>query len=141
MVRPASPSDLPAISALLATAKLPAADVAEHLGNFVVAESGGAIVGVAGLEIHESLALLRSLAVSTSHQRHGLATSLCDLLEAEAARRGIEYLYLLTETAASFFSKRGYAAISRDNAPPEIAASKEFSEFCPQSAVFMRRAA
>ncbi len=141
MVRPAKQSDIPAISELLASAKLPTAGVSQHLATFVVIESGGSIVGVGGLELHQSAALLRSLAVSPAHQRRGLATTLCDHLEADAARRGVEQLYLLTETAASFFSQRGYAAISRDEAPPEIAASEEFSQLCPESAVFMRRAA
>ncbi len=141
MVRLAKPSDLAEISELLTSARLPTVGVAEHLDTFVVLESGGSIVGVGGLELHESVALLRSLAVSPTHQRRGLATTLCDHLEADAASRGVEQLYLLTETAASFFSKRGYAAISRDDAPPEIASSEEFSELCPESAVFMRRAA
>jgi amino-acid N-acetyltransferase len=141
MVRPAKPSDLPAIFELLATGKLPTEGVAEHLDTFVVLESNDSIVGIAGLEIHSSAALLRSLAVSPSHQGRGLATILCGHIEAEAARHGLEQIYLLTETAESFFSKRGYAAISRDSVPPEIASSKEFSELCPQSAVLMERSA
>ena len=141
MVRPAKPSDLPAISELLVNATLPTAGVAEHLETFVVLESGGAIVGVGGLEVHKSVALIRSLAVAPAHQGCGLATAICDHLEAEGASRGVKHLYLLTETAASFFAKRGYAAISRNGAPPEITSSQEFSEICPQSAVFMRRAA
>ncbi len=141
MVRPAKPSDLPAISELLINATLPTAGVAKHLESFVVLESGGAIVGVGGLEVHKSVALIRSLAVAPAQQGCGLATAICDHLEAEGASRGLEHLYLLTETAASFFEKRGYAAISRDSAPPEIASTEEFSEICPESAVFMRRPA
>ena len=141
MVRPAKPSDLPAISVLLVNATLPTAGVAAHLETFVVLESGGAIVGVGGLEVHKSVALIRSLAVAAAHQGCGLATAICDHLEAEGASRGVVHLYLLTETAESFFKKRGYAAISRDGAPAEIASSQEFSELCPQSAAFMRRAA
>jgi amino-acid N-acetyltransferase len=106
-----------------------------------VVESGGSVVGVGGLELHGSAALLRSLAVSAADRGRGLAGAICDHLEAEAASRGAEHLYLLTETAAPFFTKRGCAAISRDDAPPEIASSREFAELCPQSAVLMRRAA
>ena len=141
MLRPANASDLSEISELLAMAELPVAGVARHLDAFVVIESGGSIVGVGGLEVHRPQALLRSLAVAPAHQGRGLATAICDHLEAEAASRGVEQLYLLTETAASFFSRRGYVVISREDAPPEIASSEEFSVLCPQSAVFMRRAA
>ncbi len=141
VVRSAQPGDLPGISQLLATARLPTAGVAEHLDTFVVLESGGSLVGVGGLELHKSVALLRSLAVAPAHQRRGLATSICDHLEAEAESRDVEDLYLLTETAELFFSKRGYVAVSRDDAPPQIASSEQFSVLCPQSAVFMRRAA
>jgi amino-acid N-acetyltransferase len=141
MIRPAKPSDLPVISELLTMAKLPTEGVSEHLENFVVLESNRSIVGIAGLELYSPVALLRSLAVSPWHQGLGLATILCGHLEAEAAHHGIKQIYLLTETAESFFSKRGYVAVSRDSAPLEIASSKEFSEICPQSAVLMERAA
>jgi amino-acid N-acetyltransferase len=139
MLRPARPDDLPRISALLAAAKLPTAGVAAHLGGFVVFDPGGEVAGVGGLEIHGKRALLRSLAVDPSQQGRGLATAICDRLEDDASRRGIRDLYLLTETAERFFSRRGYAAIDRADAPPEIAASDEFCSLCPQTAVCMRR--
>jgi amino-acid N-acetyltransferase len=139
MLRPAVRDDLPQITALLTAAKLPTAGVGQHLRTFVVSDPDGAIVGVGGLEIHGPLALLRSLAVEASQRNRGLASAICDRLEGEAARRGIGHVYLLTETAERFFSRRGYVAVSRADAPPEIAASEEFSSLCPQSAVFMRR--
>jgi amino-acid N-acetyltransferase len=139
-LRPATRDDLPHICALLASAKLPTAGVAGQLPGFVVCDPGGEVAGVGGLEIHGSLALLRSLAVAPSRQRRGLATSICDRLEQAAARRGIRHVYLLTETAERFFARRGYAAIPRADAPAEIAASEEFSALCPQTAVLMRRA-
>jgi len=141
LIRAAKPGDLPAISELLDTARLPTAGVAEHLDSFAVLESDGSVVGVGGLEIHGFVALIRSLVVAPEYRGRGLATAICDHLEAAAASRGVEHLYLLTETAAPFFSKRGFVAISRDEAPPPIASSKEFSQLCPQSAAFMRRAA
>jgi len=141
VLRPAKPGDLPEISELLATPRLPTMGVAENLGTFFVFESRHSIVGVGGLELHGSVALLRSLAVAPAHRGRGLATAICAHLEAEAATRGVEHVYLLTETAERFFTRRGYVAIPRANAPPEIASSEEFSVLCPQSAVFMRRAA
>jgi amino-acid N-acetyltransferase len=140
MLRSAVSSDIPEILKLLATVKLPTRGVSDNLGTFVVFESDGAIIGVGGLEFRGSHALLRSLAVSPTHRNRGLATAICDHLEAEAARRGINSIYLLTETAEEFFVSRGYTATPRPEAPPEITSSEEFSAICPQSAVFMRRA-
>jgi amino-acid N-acetyltransferase len=138
-LRPANACDIPEIFKLLEAVELPTRGVADHVGEFVVFESGGAILGVGGLEVHGSHALLRSLAVSPAHQGVGLATAICDHLEAAAERCGIESIYLLTETADEFFAKRGYVVASRTEAPREIASAEEFSVICPQSATFMRR--
>ena len=114
--------------------------MAKHLQTFLVVERAGEIVGVVGLEVYGSVGLLRSLVVAPASQNRGLAGRVCDQLEQIAPTYGVECLYLLTETAAPFFANRGYAIISRDSAPPEIVASKEFSEICPESAELMRRA-
>lgn len=139
-IRAAKPKDLSSICELLASARLPTAGVDEHLDRFSVVEAEGAIVGVGGIEIHGSAALLRSLVVAPAFQGRGLASRICDHLERIAPLHGVDCLYVLTETAAPFFAKRGYAVISRETAPPEIAGSQEFSEICPDSAVFMQHA-
>ena len=141
MLRRANKGDVSAISSLLATAALPTVSVFEHLDTFVVAESSDSLVGVGGLEVYGTAALLRSLAVVASQRGRGVATALCDRLEEEAKCRGVQTLYLLTETAADFFAKRGYVVLPRDAAPREIATCEEFSRLCPRSAVFMWRAA
>jgi len=138
-LRSATNADLPAITALLTAAKLPAADVADHLASFVVLETDGAIAAVGGAEVYSSVALLRSLAVAPHYRGRGMAGAICDRLEAEAFRRGVAALYLLTETAESFFAHRGYVRVSRADAPPEIVSTKEFSGLCSMSAVLMRR--
>ena len=100
----------------------------------------GNLIGVGGLEIHGRLALLRSLAVDDRHRRMGIASRICARLEEEAAERGIVRIYLLTETAESFFTKRGYSVTARTDAPAEIVATQEFTTLCPDSAVLMVRA-
>lgn len=65
---------------------------------------------------------------------------ICDRLEEDAARRGISQVYLLTETAESFFAIRGYSVATREDAPAEIAVAEEFTTLCPDSAVLMVRA-
>ena len=51
----------------------------------------------------------------------------------------MDALYLMTESAAGYFSARGLVAIDREDAPPEIAATRQFSSLCPGDAAFMLR--
>jgi amino-acid N-acetyltransferase len=153
IMRPAASADLTAIERLLAEAQLPTSGVEDHLATFVVvevradgfmADAGNLpcrsnLAAVGGLEIHGRLALLRSLAVGTEHRQQGIASMICDRLEKDAVGRGISRVYLLTETAESFFSTRGYAVAAREDAPPEITATEEFTTLCPDSAVLMVR--
>jgi N-acetylglutamate synthase-like GNAT family acetyltransferase len=44
----------------------------------------------------------------------------------------------LTTTAAGYFPKAGFSAISREQAQPEIRTSLEFAHACPASAIVMR---
>ena len=168
-LRPATPTDLQAITDLLTQARLPTAGVEDHLETFLVVEadredaaagSGGlpggdsgvdkdsgvggsgnavSLVGVGGLEVHWRFALFRSLAVGAEHRRQGLASMICDRLEEDATRRGVSRVYLLTETAAAFFANRGYSVATRKDAPAEITATEEFTTLCPDSAVLMVR--
>ena len=93
--------------------------------------------GVVGLELFGAIALLRSLAVVSSRQRVGLGSKLVAHAEDYARSHGIKSLYLLTNTAESFFKHRGYKRTGRDDAPPAIRETKEFSEICPVSSAFM----
>lgn len=129
------------ITGLLTGYELPTRGIAGSLDAFVVAEIGGDVIGVGGIEFHGSHALLRSLAVAAKHRGRGVATEICNHLEARARQHGLEDIYILTETAEKFFARRGYTIISRSEAPAEIAASEEFADICPQSATFMRRLA
>jgi amino-acid N-acetyltransferase len=120
MVRAAKSNDLSDISALLSGANLTTAGVFENLDAFVVLERSASLVGVGGIEYRGIFGLLRSVAVVPEYQGWGLASAICTHLESEGARRGVESIYLLTETAEQFFSKRGYVAVPRPEAPPEM---------------------
>jgi amino-acid N-acetyltransferase len=52
---------------------------------------------------------------------------------------GINWLYLLTETASEYFEAKGYERISREDAPAALSASSEFSHVCPVSAIVMKK--
>jgi len=48
-------------------------------------------------------------------------------------------LFLLTTTAADYFSARGFDPVDRSSAPEAIRRTREFAEICPGSAAFMRK--
>lgn len=91
------------------------------------------------VEANGAFGLLRSLAVRPRDRNQGLATLLVDHAVATAAADGVRDLFLLTTTAAEFFSRRGFERVDRTAAPPEIAATTEFGHLCPSTAAFLWR--
>jgi N-acetylglutamate synthase-like GNAT family acetyltransferase len=138
-LRPAVGSDLPAIEALLTASELPLDGVRASLPTFIVAEHGGALVGVAGLELCRENALLRSVAVADGWRAHGIGRALVNRVVAEAEARGIRALYLLTTTAEQYFPSFGFRPVARADAPDDIRATAEFQGACPASATVMCR--
>ncbi len=138
-LRPAVREDLPAVERLLAAADLPLAGVADALPTFVVAESEGTLVGVAGLEVCCDDALLRSVAVAPAWRSRGLGRALVHRVIADAEARGIRALYLLTTTAERYFPSFGFREVARDAVPADVRATEEFRSACPASATVMER--
>lgn len=138
-IRRATLFDLRAVRGILTAARLPAADIAEHFGGFMVGEEGDVAIAAGGLEIHGCVALLRSLAVATAVRGRGIGRNLAEHLIDDARERGISELYLLTTTAERFFARLGFETIDRKATPPAIRDSREFSTLCGDSAVLMRR--
>jgi amino-acid N-acetyltransferase len=138
-LRPAVPADLPAVERLLAASDLPLDGVADALPTFVVAEAGGRLVGVAGLEICCDNALLRSVAVDPEWRSHRLGRALVTRVISDAEARGMRALYLLTTTAERYFPSFGFQRITRDEVPEDVRETQEFRGACPASATVMRR--
>jgi amino-acid N-acetyltransferase len=138
-LRDATVADLVGIERLLTASQLPLAGVAESLPGFVVAESAGAIVGTAALEVCCDNALLRSVAVAPEWRSRGLGRALVTRVIADAEARGLRALYLLTTTAEHYFPSFGFEQITRDDVPAEIRGTEEFQGACPASAVVMCR--
>lgn len=124
---------------LLQSQQLPVADLPMVLTDFLVAEVEGKIVGVIGMETYGPLGLLRSMAVHPQHRNQHIAASLVQELEKRARSNGINSMYLLTETASGYFSRKGYTAVDRGQVPEAIRSSSEFSHICPVSAVVMMK--
>jgi amino-acid N-acetyltransferase len=140
MLRDASGADadvVDAVRALLAAADLPLAGVPDDLDRLVVAEAGGRLVGVAGLEVHGRDGVLRSVAVAAERRGDGLGSRLTERVLERARSAGLRRVYLLTTTAEGFFPRHGFRRIERDEASPEVRRSVEFAEACPASAVAM----
>lgn len=138
-LRTAKPADLPQVLALIEGASLPTAGVSEALPDFLVAETGDEMVGVAGLEIYDQSALLRSVAVKEGWRGSGVGRVLVERALSTTRERGIKDVFLLTTTAEHYFPRFGFACVSRDCVADDVQASAEFRGACPASAVVMRK--
>ena len=136
-IRAAKPADLADVERLLADSNLPLAGVPAALDGFVVAESEGELVGVAGLEICCDDALLRSVAVRPEWRSRGVGRALVTRAISDAEARGIRALYLLTTTADRYFPSFGFKQIARDAVPEDVRKTDEFTSACPASATVM----
>ncbi len=122
---------------LLKTAGLPHTDLDFKRNVLIGYYDDDKLIGTGALEIYGSYALLRSLAVMDAMRGHSLGSRITDDLVAEAKKRDIKSIYLLTESARLFFKRKGFTDIARDAAPMEVKMSSEFSEVCSESAVCM----
>lgn len=129
--------ELSSIEARLAANDLPTEGLQEV--ELFLAIDGSERIGVGGLERHGSNALLRSVVVDEAVRGHGYGTALTRRLLGHARDTGIEAVYLLTTTAASFFTSLGFQTVKRDRVPDSIRTTREFAELCPESAVCLRK--
>lgn len=130
--------DLGEVKTLLAACGLPTSDLRDD-GVFLVARDKGQLCGVAGLELLGASALLRSVAVDPKRRRQGIAHALCDAIAQHARQQSVRRLYLLTTDADRYFSTLGFTKTERDALPPEVRATTQFTQTCPQTAVAMAR--
>jgi amino-acid N-acetyltransferase len=137
-IRTAGTADLPKVLSLLERAGLPTAGVSDTAPHLIVAESEGGLVGVVGLELYDSSALLRSAAVEEGWRGSGIGRVLVERALGLARARGVDDVYLLTTTAEHYFPKFGFACVSRDLVAKPVQSSVEF--LCPMSATVMRKA-
>lgn len=138
VIEPATESDLEGIRMLLKENELPLAGVEDHWKTFLVARDGGALVGCGGAEAYATVALIRSIAVSAQHRSQGIGRRIVRQLLDRLSSRGLREFYLLTTTAESYFHRRGFKTVDRDEVHPQLLGSREFQDACPQTAVCMR---
>ena len=137
-IRPAAIADLSAVETALRDSELPLDGLRDQFGDgYAVAEANGQLIGVEGIEVHGGDGLLRSAAVVSTWRGKGVGDALTrDRIE-WARRRGLQSLYLLTTTAGEYFPRFGFSIVDRESAPERVRQSREFSEACPSTALFM----
>ncbi|MFN8344471.1 MAG: arsenic resistance N-acetyltransferase ArsN2 [Spirosomataceae bacterium] len=138
-IHTAKPSDAEAVKALLTSVGLPTDDLDPAFPHFLLAFADGKLVGTAGAEVNGNSGLLRSVAVAPLFRNYKIAQRLVNDLTKRVRLEGVKELYLLTTTADAYFEKLGYGRIAREEAPVEIAQSRQFSSICPSSAVVMKK--
>ena len=114
-------------------------EVDSHFDNFIVAVKDEQVIGCAGLEVYNRIALLRSVAVDPKYQRLRIGHQLIQNILEKAENEGLKDLYLLTDTAVDFFKKFDFVVISRELVDEKIKQSYEYSEACPDTAYVMIR--
>ena len=119
--------------------KLPVEDLPADLDNFFIALDHDNVIGAIGLEKYNHCGLLRSLVVNKDYRNEKIAANLVLHLEKKAKDLGVDCIYLLTETAPGYFTKKGYEKIKREEVPADLLGSSEFSHVCPQSAIVMQK--
>lgn len=134
----AAEADRPGLIQLLKAAGLPTEDLPPSLQYFILAKEEEKVVGSVGLEIYNSYALLRSLAVDASQRGQGLGKKLYQQILESAREKDIKEVYLITTTADKFFAKKGFVNINRSEAPTVIRQTAQFASVCPSSAVVMK---
>jgi amino-acid N-acetyltransferase len=135
----ARPDDRAAVEQLLARLDLPIEGAAAALDTAVVARTDErGVEGCAALELYGRDALLRSVAVAPERRSSGLGRALVAAALDLARARGVASVYLLTTTAAGYFSRFGFEPIERSTVPQSVQASQEFSTLCPSSAIAMK---
>ena len=137
IIHKADKSQYKEVCDLLSVEKLPTEDLHPELPNFLVAENNGKVIGSIGLEKYNDSALLRSMIVESTHRNEGIASRLVNELIQHAISNDVKSLYLITNTAETYFAKKGFIKIERDNVAPEVLQSKEFNGLCPASSTIM----
>lgn len=138
VIRTASAADREAVEALLQSANLPPDGLDEQFGDpYAVAVSDGRIVGAAGVEVHGGAGLLRSVVVDAAWRGRGLGAALTRERLRWARQRGLDSVYLLTDSAGEWFPRLGFAPVGREQVPDAVRGSLQFASVCPSTAAVL----
>ncbi len=134
MIRPREARDLPAVTALLAGAGLPAEGLDRTSGW--VAEIEARVVGHVALESTPDAGVIRSLVVEPTLQGGGQGRRLLDAAEAAVTQGPI---VLKTDTIAAWVQRRGYRPVTLGEVPPGVRTTTQFEgSLCAGTPVFLK---
>ena len=122
------------LQAALQAAGLPVDDLELTGRTFFRFADRGQIVGFGGLEPYGDCALLRSVVVLPDQRGRGYGEAISSRLLDEAGRGGARTVYLLTESADTFFKHLGFVKVERTAAPAAILQTRQAASLCPASA-------
>lgn len=125
------------IKALLKSNNLPYEDIISSKVDFTTTTIEGVIIGCIGVEKYGEDALLRSFVVTDTYKGKGIGKELLLQLIEKSKTEKVKNIHLLTTTAKTYFKKFGFLEKERVTAPEAIAKTKEFSEICPASSIYM----
>lgn len=131
------PDSFESFRSLLKSSGLPADDLNYQKDLLVGYFEGDELAGTGALEVYEPYALLRSLSVKMGIRGRAVGSTITDYLLAEAKKRNLKAVFLMTENAQGFFLKKGFVDVPRENVPDEVGRSAEFSKPRPASAAVM----
>ena len=120
----------------LEEAELPTIDLEQPGRLFFGLSDAAGPIGYVGLAGDSADRLLRSLVVLPSRRGAGHGTTLVRELETILPGE-VTRLHLLTDSAAPFFRRLGFADADRAEAPPGIAATEQLASLCPASASYL----
>jgi len=126
-VRKARPDDAPLIAELVDLGAregqlLPRSldAIRTTIGNWVVAEENGRIVGCGSLlDMSPVLGEVRSLAVAPAYRHNGVGAKLVTALIDQARARRVPTVFALTR-AVTFFEKLGFEVAAKENFPEKV---------------------
>jgi amino-acid N-acetyltransferase len=127
VIRPAKISDAKAISALINCYAerdrmlfRSLAEIYENLQTFLVAETGGAVVGCCTLAIVWSdLAEIKSLAVAPAQTERGIGRLLVTAALEQARQLGVPRVFALT-MEPRFFERLGFQTVRKEDLPMKV---------------------
>ncbi len=110
-IRKATTEDVQDIKKLLSYYILDTENVEKNLPEFIIAVSGGKVVGCACLDIGNILEL-RSIAVLPSYRKRGIGSKLVEAILGRAA--GLKSTVYLRTTSPGFFEKKGFKRLENE---------------------------
>jgi len=122
-----------AMQRALEAADLPTSDLDEGDAHYFAVETG-----FGGLVRLGDVVLLRSIIVPPNARRGGIGSMVLGGLLHTARDWGAREAWLLTTTAEDFFATNGFRRVARAEAAAVVAATSQFKDICPDSAVLMR---